>query len=143
MTALGSDHNGFELKREIIDYLRNEDAGFCDFGCYEKEPADYPVIAKKVCAAILSGQCENGILICGTGVGISIAANRFKGIRAAICRDVSTAVAARDHNDANILGMGAQSVDSVQCIEIIRAFFSTGFSNIERHIRRIGLIDAD
>jgi len=141
MTALGSDHAGFELKYKIIEYLKDMDIVFRDFGSFENEPNDYPIYARTVCEAILGGRCENGILICTTGIGISIAANRFKGIRAALCHDELTAAAARSHNDANILVMGARVVNTEMGLTIVKTFFDTKFSYVERHIRRIAMLD--
>ena len=141
MTAIGSDHAGYALKLEIIKYLESIGVGFTDFGCYGNESIDYPVYAKAACEAILDGRCENGILICNTGSGMTMAANRFKGIRAALCHSETTAAAARDHNNANILVMGASVVDAELAAKIIKTFFETGFSNAERHIRRNNMLD--
>ena len=103
MIALGSDHGGYGLKQEIIRYLEEKGIQYKDYGCYDERPCDYPVYGKKAAQAVASGECEKGILICGTGIGISIAANKVKGIRAALCHDVFSAKATREHNDANIL----------------------------------------
>lgn len=137
MIALGSDHGGFELKQEIIAYLREKNLEFKDYGCESKESCDYPVYAKKVANAIVSGECDRGILICGTGIGISITANKVKGIRAAVCHDTFSAQATREHNDANILAMGARVVGPGLALKIVETFLNTEFSNDERHIRRI------
>jgi len=137
MIALGSDHGGFELKQEIIAYLKEKNLEFKDYGCYSKESCDYPVYAKKVANAIISGECDKGILICGTGIGISITANKVKGIRAALCHDTFSAQATREHNDANILAMGARVVGPGLALKIVETFLNTEFSNDERHIRRI------
>ena len=110
MIAIGSDHGGYELKQEIIGYLEKSGIEYKDYGTYTEDSCDYPVYAKKVAKAVLSGECEKGILICGTGIGISITANKFKGIRAAICHDCFSAQATREHNDANIIAMGARVV---------------------------------
>ena len=106
MIALGCDHGGYELKQEIRKHLDEQKIPYKDFGCDSMESTDYPIYAKRVAKAILSGECEKGILICGTGIGISITANKFKGIRAALCSDCFSAEATRLHNDANILAMG-------------------------------------
>ena len=141
MTAVGNDHKGYYLKKEITRYLEAHSIAYTDFGCGSAEPADYPIYTKMVCEAILAGTCSRGILICGTGNGVSIAANRYRGIRATICHDVVTAGAARGHNDANVLIMGAQAVDAKLSIDIIQTFFNTEFSYAERHIRRLAMID--
>ena len=106
MIALGCDHGGYELKQEIIKHLQERGIEFKDYGCDSLESVDYPVYAKKVANVVASGECEKGILICGTGIGISIAANKVKGIRAALCTDCFMAEATRLHNDANILALG-------------------------------------
>lgn len=137
MIALGSDHGGFELKQEIIAYLKEKNLEFKDYGCESKQSCDYPVYAKKVANAIVSGECDRGILICGTGIGISITANKVKGIRAAVCHDTFSAQATREHNDANILAMGARVVGPGLALKIVETFLNTEFSNDERHIRRI------
>ena len=141
MIALGCDHGGFELKQEVIQYLKANQIEYKDYGCYDTASVDYPVYARKVAKAILDGEAEKGILICGTGIGISIAANRIKGIRAALCGDCFSAQATREHNDANILCMGGRVVGAGLAINIVDTFLHTEFSNDERHIRRIDLIE--
>ena len=141
MIALGCDHGGFELKQEVIQYLKANQIEDKDYGCYDTASVDYPVYARKVAKAILDGEAEKGILICGTGIGISIAANRIKGIRAALCSDCFSAQATREHNDANILCMGGRVVGAGLAIKIVDTFLHTEFSNDERHIRRIDLIE--
>ena len=141
MIAIGCDHGGFELKQEIMKHLEENNVEYKDFGTYTKDSCDYPVYAKKVAKAILSGECEKGILICGTGIGIGIAANKFKGIRAALCHDVFSAQATREHNDANILGMGARVIGVGTALKIVDTFLNTPFSNDERHKRRIAKIE--
>ncbi len=141
MIALGSDHGGYGLKQEVIRYLEKNQIAYKDFGCYSEESCDYPVFAKKVASAIVNGECEKGILICGTGIGISIAANKVKGIRAALCHDTFSAQATREHNDANILAMGARVVGSGLALKIVDTFLHTAFSNEERHIKRIEQIE--
>ena len=137
MLAIACDHGGYELKQEIIAYLKEKNLEFKDYGCDSKESCDYPVYAKKVANAIVNGECEKGILICGTGIGISITANKIKGIRAALCHDTFSAQATREHNDANIVAMGARVVGAGLAIKIVDTFLNTEFSNDERHIRRI------
>ena len=141
MIALGCDHGGFELKQEVIQYLKANQIEYKDYGCYDTASVDYPVYARKVAKAILDGEAEKGILICGTGIGISIAANRIKGIRAALCSDCFSAQATREHNDANILCMGGRVVGAGLAIKIVDTFLHTEFSNDESHIRRIDLIE--
>ena len=141
MIALGCDHGGFELKQEVIKYLKANQIEYKDYGCYDTASVDYPVYARKVAKVILDGEAEKGILICGTGIGISIAANRIKGIRAALCSDCFSAQATREHNDANILCMGGRVVGAGLAIKIVDTFLHTEFSNDERHIRRIDLIE--
>ena len=139
--ALGSDHGGFELKQEIIKYLEEKNIEYKDYGCYSTESTDYPIYAKKVAHAVADGECERGILICGTGIGISITANKVPGIRAALCGDCFSAQATREHNDANILAMGARVTGPGLALKIVDTFLDTPFSNDERHIRRIKMIE--
>ena len=131
MIALGCDHGGFELKQEVIQYLKANQIEYKDYGCYDTASVDYPVYARKVAKAILDGEAEKGILICGTGIGISIAANRIKGIRAALCSDCFSAQATREHNDANILCMVGRVVGAGLAIKIVDTFLHTEFSNDE------------
>lgn len=137
MLAIGCDHGGYELKQEILKHLDERNIAYKDFGCDSTASVDYPVYAKKVCNAILSGECEMGILICGTGIGISITANRFRGIRAALCTDCFCAEATRQHNNANVLALGGRVVGPGLALKIVDTFLDTPFSNDERHIRRI------
>lgn len=141
MIAIACDHGGFELKKEILEYLKKNGYEYKDFGCDSTDSVDYPEYARKVCSAINSGECEKGILICGTGIGISIAANKVKGIRAALCTDCFMAEATRLHNDANVLALGGRVVGAGLAIKIVETFLTTEFSNDERHIRRINLIE--
>lgn len=141
MIALGSDQGGFELKQEVIKHLKERGLEFKDFGSYDTKSVDYPEYAKKVCRAINDGECEKGILICGTGIGISITANKIKGIRAALCTDCFMAEATRLHNDANVLALGGRVVGAGLAIKIVETFLTTQFSNDERHIRRINMIE--
>lgn len=143
MIAIGCDHGGYELKQEIMEYLDKKGYDYRDFGCYGTESVDYPEYARKVTDAITGGECEKGILICGTGIGISIAANKVKGIRCALCTDCFMAEATRLHNDANVLALGGRVVGSGLAIKIVETFLTTEFSNDERHIRRIKLIEAE
>lgn len=141
MIGVGCDHGGLNLKNEILKYFDENEISYKDFGTYTKEAVDYPIYAKKVANAVVEGICNKGILICGTGIGISIAANKIKGIRAALCHDVFSAKATRLHNDANILAMGERVIGPGLAIEIVKAFLDTEFSNDERHIKRINMIE--
>lgn len=141
MIALGCDHGGYELKQEIIAHLKSKNIEYKDFGCDSTEAVDYPIYARKVADSIVSGECKYGILICGTGIGISISANKVKGIRAALCHDCFSAEATRLHNDANILAMGARVIGPGHALKVVDTFLNTPFSNDERHIRRINLIE--
>lgn len=141
MIGIGCDHGGYALKQEIIAYLKEKNIAYEDFGCDSEKSVDYPEYAKKVAHAVAEGKCEKGILICGTGIGISIAANKVKGVRAALCHDVFSAKATREHNDANILAMGGRVVGPGLALMIVDTFLNTEFSNDERHIRRIEQIE--
>lgn len=141
MLALGCDHGGFELMQEVKAHLEKRGFEFKDFGCYSTDSVDYPEYAKKVAHAVADGECELGILICGTGIGISIAANKVKGIRAALCSDCFSAAATKEHNNANILAMGARTIGPGLALKIVDTFLDTPFSNDERHIRRIQMIE--
>lgn len=141
MIALGSDQAGYELKQEIIKYLDEKGLEYKDYGSYSTDPCDYPIYGKAVANAIVSGECDKGILICGTGIGISIAANKVKGIRAALCSDCFSAEATRLHNDANIVAMGARVVGPGLAVKIVDTFLNTPFSGAERHARRISMLE--
>ena len=138
--ALGSDHGGFELKQEIMKHLDERNIAYKDFGTYNTDSTDYPIYAKKVAKA---GESELGIIVCGTGIGISITANKIKGIRAAVCTDCFTAEATRLHNDANILALGGRVVGPGLAVKIVDTFLNTPFSGDERHIRRIAQIETE
>ena len=143
MIAIGCDHGGYELKQEIIKYLEEQDLEYLDLGTFTKESTDYPKYAKLVCKSILNGVCDKGILICGTGIGISITANKFKGIRAALCGDCFSAQATREHNDANVVVLGARVTGAGLAIKIVDTFLNTPFSEDERHKNRIRQIEED
>ena len=143
MLALGCDHGGYELKLEIKKYLDEKEIPYKDFGCDSTDAVDYPVYAKQVCRAILSGECEKGIIICGTGIGISITANKFKGIRAALCTDCFCAEATRQHNDANVLALGGRVVGPGLAVKIVDTFLNTPFSGAERHQNRIDQMETE
>ena len=126
--AIGSDHGGYEAKQELIKWItENRVASFMDFGTYSTDSCDYPDFAEGVCADIASGQSNCGILICGTGIGMSMAANRNPKIRAGLCKDVETAKLTRQHNDANVLCLGARVTTNKDIIEIVKAFLVTEF----------------
>lgn len=141
MIALGCDHGGIELKEKVMTYLDKNGIAYKDFGCYSKESCDYPVFAKAAAEAVASGECEKGIVICTTGIGISIAANKVKGVRCALCSDTLSAKMTRLHNDANMLAMGAGIIGENLALEIVGTFLNTEFSGEERHQRRINLIE--
>lgn len=141
MIAIGCDHGGYELKLEIIKYLEKRGLEYKDFGCHSLESVDYPIYAKQVGQAILDGECEKGILICGTGIGISITANKMKGIRCALCSDCFSAEATRLHNDTNIVALGGRVVGPELAIKIVDTFLNTPFSGDERHARRIAMME--
>ena len=141
MIALGCDHGGFDLMKEVIAYLEKNNLEYKNFGCYDENSVDYPVYAKAVAKAVSGGECEKGILICGTGIGISIAANKVPGIRCALCTDCFSAEATRQHNDANILAMGGRVTGPGLALKIVDTFLNTPFSEDERHKRRIGMIE--
>lgn len=143
MIAIGNDHTGYELKKAIIEYFEEKGIKYKDFGCGNVTASDYPVYAKEVCRAIQRKECEKGILICGTGIGISITANKMRGIRAALCHDCFSAEATRLHNDANVLAMGARVIGIGHALKIVETFLNTEFSNQERHIKRIKMMEED
>lgn len=142
MIAIGSDHGGFELKERVITHLQEGGYEVRDMGCYDRSSCDYPVYGRAVAQAVADGSCERGIVICTTGIGISIVANKVKGIRAALCADVFSAKMTRLHNDANVLAMGAGIVGPNLAMEIVDTFLGTEFSGEEKHRRRIGQIEA-
>ena len=140
--AIGCDHGGINLKPVLEDYLKKEGFEYVDFGCFTNESTDYNEYAVKVCNAVKDGECELGVLICGTGIGMSIVANKIKGIRCGHCHDVFSAKMTRLHNDANVLAFGERVVGPGLMIEIVDAFLKTPFSNDERHLRRVNKIKA-
>lgn len=139
MIALGADHGGYELKEALKQWMDENGIEYKDFGTYSTEPVDYPDIAKPVAEAVAAGKYEKGILCCGTGIGISIAANKVKGIRAACCSDYFSAKYTRLHNDANILCMGGRVVGAGLAIELADVFLKTRFEG-GRHLKRIAKI---
>lgn len=141
MIAIGCDHGGYELKQKILAHLRQRGLEYRDFGCDSTASVDYPVYGKAVAHAVASGECEKGIVICSTGIGISIAANKVKGIRCALCSDPLSAEMTRRHNDANMLAMGAGMVGPNLAERIVEVFLNTDFEG-GRHARRVGEITA-
>jgi ribose 5-phosphate isomerase B len=139
--AIGCDHRGFALKQLIVPFLQNAGYSCQDFGCYSTESVDYPDIAQKVGEEVASGNANQGILICNTGIGMSIAANKIKGIRAALCCDVFAAQRARQHNDANVLCLRAENIDNESALEIVKTFLDVNFEG-GRHLRRVDKIIA-
>ena len=129
MIALGCDHGGYELKQEIMAWLDKNHLEYKDYGCFSGEAVDYPVYAKLVGHAVADGECEKGILICGTGIGISIAANKIKGIRAALCADCFSARMAREHNNANIITLGGRTTGTELAWEMVTAFLGATFQH--------------
>ena len=141
MIALGCDHGGIELKEKVMAYLDKSGIAYKDFGCYSKDSCDYPVFGRAAAEAVANGECEKGIVICTTGIGISISANKVKGVRCALCSDTLSAKMTRLHNDANMLAMGAGMIGENLALDIVETFLNTAFSGEERHQRRIDLIE--
>lgn len=138
MIAIGSDHAAYGFKTLIIEHLKEKGYEIEDFGTFDADKkVDYPDYAFKVAEAVALGKCEKGILICGTGIGMSIAANKVKGVRCAHCSDTFSARATRQHNDANILALGERTLGAGLALDIVDVFLETEFSGDERHIRRI------
>ena len=140
MIAIGCDHAGLELKNEVIKYLEEIGVSYEDVGTYTKDSCDYPVFAEKVARAVQSGKAEKGILVCGTGLGMSYAANKVRGIRAACLSDSASARLARQHNDANVLCFGQNIVGKAVALDLVKIFLETEFEG-GRHSRRVALID--
>ncbi len=139
MIAIASDHGGFELKQEIMKHLSELGLEYKDYGTYTADSCDYPIYGEKAARAVASGECDRGIIICGTGIGISMSANKVKGIRAALCSDCYSAEFTRLHNNANMLALGARTVGSGLALKIVDTFLNTGFEG-GRHARRVALI---
>jgi len=138
--AMGSDHGGFLLKESIKTYLSKQGYEIIDMGTHNLDSTDYPIYGRLAAEQVANGTCERGIVICSTGVGISITANKVKGIRAALCTDVFTAKLTREHNDANVLALGQYVVGEMLAYSIVDIWLGTAFSDGERHIRRIAEI---
>lgn len=138
--ALGCDHGGYGLKQEVLKYLESQGMEYEDFGCMSTDSCDYPEFAVAAAKAVASGACEKGIVICTTGIGISIAANKIKGIRCALCADSVSARLTREHNDANMLALGAGITGTNLALGIVDTFLHTEFSQEGKHCRRVGEI---
>ena len=139
MIALGCDHGGYELKQEIIKYLEEHNLEYTDFGCDSLESTDYPIYAKRVAIAVQSGDCDKGILICGTGIGISVAANKVPGVIAAVCSEPYSAKLTKQHNNANVIAFGARVVGVELAKMILDEFFGAEFEG-GRHQARVDMI---
>lgn len=138
--AIGSDHGGFQYKEKIIDYLTARNIPYVDLGTHTPESCDYPDIARAVCERVISGKSNRGILVCGTGIGMSIAANKVRGIRAALCGDTYSARVSRAHNNANVLCLGQRVIGEHLALDIVDIWLKTGFEG-GRHKRRVDLIE--
>ena len=141
MYAIGSDHGGYELKRAVMRHLAERGIEYRDFGTFSSESCDYPDYGEAVGRAVASGECERGIVICGTGIGISISANKVRGVRCALCGDCYSAQMAREHNDANMLALGARVLGEGLALKIVDTFLDSSFLG-GRHARRVGKIMA-
>lgn len=141
MIAIGSDHGGYELKLAVMDFLKSENVEFVDMGCYNKNSVDYPDIAKVTCQKVVDGECEQAILICGTGIGISIAANKIDGIRAALCHSEYDAKMTRAHNNSNVLCMGGRTTGPEIAFAMVKNFIEGKFEG-GRHEGRVEKIMA-
>ncbi len=140
MIAIGSDHGGYELKQKVIESLNEQDISFKDFGIFSNETCDYPIIAEKVAKSVASQECEKGLLLCGTGLGMSIVANKIKNVRAVCSIDSFSVKHSRLHNNANILCLGGRVIGPGLAMELINIFLNTDFEG-GRHQKRIDMID--
>lgn len=141
MYAIGSDHGGYELKQAVIAHLKERGVEFRDYGTFSTDSCDYPDYGEAVARAVASGECERGIVVCGTGIGISIAANKVHGIRCALCGDCYSAEKSREHNDANMLALGGRVLGEGLALKIVDTFLDTEFAG-GRHARRLAKIAA-
>ncbi|HIS71961.1 MAG TPA: ribose 5-phosphate isomerase B [Candidatus Scatomorpha pullicola] len=141
MYAIGSDHGGYALKQEIMKHLSERGIAYRDYGTYSEESCDYPDYGEAVGRAVASGECERGIVVCGTGIGISIAANKVRGVRCALCGDCFSAQMAREHNDANVLALGARVLGTGLALKIVDTFLDSSFAG-GRHERRVAKLMA-
>jgi ribose 5-phosphate isomerase B len=140
--AIGCDHGGFRLKEVVLSFLAKLNVEYHDFGCFSPESVDYPDVAIPLAKAVAAGEYERGILLCGTGIGVSLAANKVHGIRAAVIHDTYSARMAREHNDLNVLTLGGRVIGPDLACEVVRAFLTTEFSGDARHLRRVTKIMA-
>ena len=138
--AIGSDHGGYDLKQVVIQYLEEKGIAYKDFGCMDKSSCDYPVFGKAAAEAVANGECEKGIVVCTTGIGISIAANKVPGVRCALCQDTFSAKMTRLHNNANVLALGGGIVGPNLALDIVETFLNTPFSEEEKHQRRVNML---
>ena len=142
MIALACDHGAFDLKQAIMKHLEARGLAYKDFGCYDKSSCDYPDFAAPAAKAVASGECDRGIVVCTTGIGVSITANKVKGIRCALLSDVMSARLTREHNDTNMMALGAAVTGEMLALEIVDVWLDTEFSHAERHQRRIDKVMA-
>lgn len=141
MIAIGSDHGGYELKESVKRYLEEKNIPYRDMGCNSRASVDYPVYGRAVAESVAEGACEKGIVICTTGIGISMVANKVPGVRCALCGDTLSARMTRLHNDANVLALGGGMVGENLAIDIVETFLNTAFSGEEKHRRRVEMIE--
>jgi ribose 5-phosphate isomerase B len=139
--AIGADHAGFELKRDLAGHLAQQGHEIIDLGTHSTAPVDYPDTAEAVAGSVRNGQSDRGLLVCGSGAGVSVAASKFPGIRAAVCHDTYSARQAVEHDDLNVLCLGARVVGPALARELVDAFIGASFSNEERHLRRLAKLD--
>lgn len=139
--AIACDHAGFELKQKIVDHLKASGHEVIDLGTDSNEPVDYPIYGKACGEAVVSGKAERGIVVCGSGIGISIAANKVKGVRCALCTSVELAKMSRLHNNANVLAMGGRVVDHDLALEMTDVWLETAASEEDRHVRRVDMLN--
>lgn len=138
--AIGSDHGGYALKEQVAVFLKEKGCEFKDFGCFDAEPVDYPVIAREIAVSVAKGDFDKGIIICGSGLGVCIAANKVKGIRATNCNDLYCAEMSRRHNDANVLTMGGRVVSKELALKIVELWLNTEFEG-GRHQKRVNMLE--
>ena len=139
MIAIGCDHGGLEIKNAVIDYFKKNNIEYKDFGCFTTDSVDYPIYAHKVATSVSNGESEKGIICCGTGIGVSMVANKVNGVRAAVCTDEFCAEMTRKHNNANVLCMGGRVIDSNKAVKLADIFLNTAFEG-GRHTKRVDMI---
>jgi ribose 5-phosphate isomerase B len=140
MIAIASDHGGFAMKNQILEHLQAKGIAVEDLGCYTQDSVDYPVYAEKLGRAVAAGTYERGILVCGTGIGMSIAANKIPGVRASLCADCYSAEMTRQHNDSNVLCLGGRTIGIELAKRIVDTYLAAPFSGEEKHVRRVAMI---